>query len=222
VLDGPDGVPMWNDESLLHDRSATSGTQTMLAAAIGVPAAQWKGTPHQTSDDVATAVEAASLSKDTADKAIGILAADYIDSRNLRAQVRVLAFQDTSQRCAVYPDSTATSHDKQNVRDGHYPIWSPLHLLYKVDQLGNPVNSTSRQTVLDIVGYLSGTKELPNGVKLIDVYAQSGLIPECAMHVTRTKDGGNIVPNESSSPCSCLFEAKATGVTTCKPCRVQG
>jgi hypothetical protein len=222
VLDAPNGAPVWNDETALHQRSATSGTQTMIAAAIGVPPAQWKGTPHSTSDDVAKAIKAAGQSRDTADRALGILAADYIDSENLRAEVRVLAFQDSSQRCAFFPDSTANSHDKQNVRDGHYPIWSPLHLLYKVDGLGNPVNPATRQTLLDIVGYLSGTKELPNGVKLIDVYAQNGLIPECAMRVTRTKDGGNIVPHAPASPCSCLFEAKATGTTACTACRVQG
>lgn len=222
VLDGPNGTAIWNDETQLHKRSASSGTQTMLAAAIGVPPASWRGTPHSTSDDVAKAIRAAALSKDTADRALGILAADYIDSQNLRAEIRVLAFQDTSQRCAVFPDSTATSHDKQNVRDGHYPIWSPLHLLYKLDELGNPVNPSTRQTLLDIIGYLSGTKQLPNGVALIDVYAQNGLIPECAMHVTRTKDGGNILAREPAAPCSCLFEAKATGMTACKACRVQG
>jgi hypothetical protein len=69
---------------------------------------------------------------------------------------------------------------------------------------------------------LSGTKVLPNGVQLIDVYAQSGLVPECAMHVTRTNDGGNITPYAPASPCSCVFEAKATGATACAPCKVQG
>jgi len=177
VLDGANGAPMWNDESALHKRSATSGTQTMIAATIGVPPGQWKGSAHPTSDDVAKAIKAAGQTKAMADKALGILAADYIDGQNLRAEIRVLAFQDSAQRCGVFPDSTPTSHDKQNVRDGHYPIWSPLHLLSKVDEAGNPTNAASRQILLDIIGYLSGTKQLPNGVALIDVYAQSGLIP---------------------------------------------
>jgi hypothetical protein len=216
------GAPIWNDESSLFVRSPTSGTQAMLAAAIGVPASAWRGKPHKTSDDVAADLQTAGQSQDSANRAIGILAADYIDSKNLRAQVHVLAFQDSSQTCAVYPDSTSGAHDKRNVRDGHYPIWGPLHLLLKVDQFGNPVNAANRQAVTDIVGYLSGTKVLPNGVQLIDVYAQSGLVPECAMHVTRTNDGGNITPYAPASPCSCVFEAKATGATTCTPCKVQG
>lgn len=214
--------PVWNDESFLFQRSATSGTQAMIAAAIGVPATRWKGKPHKSSDDVAADLQAAAGTVETAQKALGILAADYIDTKNLRAQIKVLAYQDTRQPCAVFPDSTATAHDKANVRDGHYPIWSPLHLLYKTDPAGNPVNEQNRQAITDIIGYLAGTKSLPNGVKLLDVYAQSGLIPECAMRVTRRQDGGNLAPKRPASPCSCLFELKATGVTTCTPCTVQG
>jgi hypothetical protein len=222
VLSGDGATPIWNDEAYLFKRSATSGTQAMLAAAIGVPAPLWKGKASKTSDEVAASIQGAGGSLDTAAKAIGILAADYIDTRNLRAQVRVLALQDTEQPCAVYPDSSATARDKRNVRDGHYPVWGPLHLLHRVDQLGNPLNPATRQAVGDIVGYLSGTKALPNGVKLIDVYAQSGLVPECAMRVTRTKDGGNILPKVPDVPCACLFESKATGATACTPCVVQG
>jgi hypothetical protein len=222
VTDESGANPIWNDETELFVRSPSSGTQAMLAAAIGVPANVWRGKPLKTSDDVAAAIQMAGQSQTSANLAIGILAADYIDSKNLRAQVRVLALQDSSQTCAVFPDSTGSAHDKRNVRDGHYPVWSPLHLLLKVDQFGNPLNPANRQAVTDIVGYLSGTKVLPNGVQLIDVYAQSGLIPECAMHVTRSKDGGNIAPYSPASPCSCVFEAKATGSTTCTVCKVQG
>ncbi len=222
VRDPSGTVTIWSDPDYLFQRSASSGTQAMLAAAIGLPATAWLGKSHKTSDDVAADLQAAGQSQATADQAIGILAADYIDSNNLRAQVHVLAFQDSSQTCAMFPDSTSSAHDKRNVRDGHYPVWGPLHLLLKVDQFGNPLNTSNRQAVTDIVGYLSGTKVLPNGVQLIDVYAQSGLVPECAMHVTRSKDGGNVVPYAPASPCSCVFEVKATGATSCTPCKVQG
>ncbi|HEX7671578.1 MAG TPA: hypothetical protein VF395_18420 [Polyangiaceae bacterium] len=222
VLDPSSSSRIWNDDDLILRRNAGSGTQAMIAAAIGVPATVWKGHAGKTSDDVAASIQAAGSDANTADLAIGILAADYIDTRNLRAQIRMLAFQDTAQHCAVFPDSSATAHDKRNVRDGHYPIWSPLHLLYKGNQLGEPLDVSNRQALTDIIGYLSGTKILPNGVKLIDVYAQSGLVPECAMRVGRTQDGGNITPRSPSTPCSCLFEAKATGSTSCTPCVVQG
>jgi hypothetical protein len=222
VLDPSNTTPIWNNEDYLFQRSAASGTQAMLSAAIGVPPGAWHGKKHGSSDDVSADLQMAGQAPDTGNLAIGILAADYIDSKNLRAQLHVLALQDSAQNCAVYPDSTSGAHDKRNVRDGHYPVWGPLHLLYKVDQLGNPLNPSNRQAVTDIVGYLSGTKALPNGVQLLDVYAQSGLIPECAMHVTRTKDGGNITPFSPASPCSCIFELKATGATSCASCKVQG
>jgi len=215
------GNPLWNDENYLFKRSATSGTQAMLAAAIGVPAGAWRGKAHKGSDDVYASLLAAATTQQTANAAIGILAADYIETRNLRAQLHELAFQDTAQHCAVFPDSTRTASDKQNVRDGHYPIWSPLHLLLRVDSSGQPLNPKNRQVVTDILGYLSGTKPLPNGVQLIDVYARSGVVPECAMHVTRSKDGGNIVPFHPANPCSCLFDYYLGG-TSCTACKVQG
>jgi len=69
---------------------------------------------------------------------------------------------------------------------------------------------------------VSGAKALPNGVSLIDVYAQSGLVPECAMRVSRDADGGAVFRSRPSSPCACLFEQKATGSTDCTACKVQG
>jgi hypothetical protein len=83
------------------------------------------------------------------------------------------------------------------------------------------LNPVKRKAVSDIVGYLSGTKALPNGVQLIDIYAQSGLVPECAMHVSRSKDGGNIVPYHPAAPCSCLFDQKAGLTPQCAPCKLQ-
>jgi ABC-type phosphate transport system substrate-binding protein len=222
VLNASGAHAIWNDESALLQRSSSSGTQAMLAAAIGVPAGRWKGKPNKSSDDVAAALQAAAKTQEAANAAIGILGADYIDSRALRAQIRPLAFQDTHQACAVTPDSTETSKDKRNVRDGHYPIWGPLHLLYKVDAKGEPQNVAIRQPLLDMVGYLAGTKPLPNGVSLFDVYAQSGLIPECAMQVSRAQDGGAILPFRPESPCSCLFDVRTTGATDCATCVVQG
>ncbi|HWA76925.1 MAG TPA: hypothetical protein VG937_31540 [Polyangiaceae bacterium] len=220
---GPDGAtPIWNDERYIFQRSATSGTQALLAAAIGVPSANFRGKPHKSSDEVASDLLSAGATQATANQAIGILAADYIDTQSLRAQIRVLAYQDTHQACAMYPDSAPGARDKQNVRDGHYPLWGPLHLMYKVDGAGAPANAKVRQQIQDIVGYLTGSKALPNGVRLIDVYAQSGLVPECAMRVSRSNDGGNLMPFTPENPCSCLYDAVATGATDCTPCSLRG
>jgi hypothetical protein len=212
VLDPTGKNPIWDEETLLFKRSASSGTQALLASAIGVPPAQWKGTVLGSSDDVAKNLLDVLANQTGATKPLGILAADYIDSRNLRAQLRILAFRDSAQACAVYPDSNETSKDKQNVRDGHYPLWGPMHLLHKTH---------ARSDVTELVAYMAGTKPLPNGIKLLDVYAQSGLVPECAMRVSRSKDGGEITSSKPENPCACAFELRATGQTRCKTCKVQ-
>jgi ABC-type phosphate transport system substrate-binding protein len=222
VLDDDGKTPIWNDELHILQRKPTSGTQAMLAAAIGVPPERWKGVPHGSSDDVLGDLRASENDAQLAAKTIGILAADYIDGKNLRAQVRMLAFRDSQQHCAVYPDSSDTARDRKNVRDGHYPLWGPMHLRYRLDEHGLPSNPGNRQQVGDVVSYLAGTKALPNAIKLLDLYAQTGLIPECAMRVTRSTDGGNITPLRPPSPCSCLFEARSPGGTQCKACKVQG
>jgi len=222
VRDPSGAESIWNEEKLIQQRSATSGTQAMIAAAIGVPAGRWKGQPNKTSDDVVAALRTAAKTQDTANRALGILAADYIDTKDLRLEIRALAYQDSRQACAVTPDSTESSKDKLNVRDGHYPIWGPMHLLYKVDGKGEPLSAAIRQPLLDLIGYLAGTKSLPNGRSLFDVYAADGLVPECAMRVTRSQDGGAIVPFHPESPCSCLFDYKVTGVNKCKRCTSQG
>jgi hypothetical protein len=222
VRDASGERAIWNDEARILQRQASSGTQALLSAAIGLPAARWKGKTHRTSDELVTSLLAAGGDLALANLTLGILAADYIDSKNLRAQVRVLAFRDTHQTCAVYPDSTATARDRRNVRDGHYPLWGPLHLFHVVNGDGLPAKEDTRQEVSDALGYLAGTKALPNGVKLIDLYAESGLIPECAMHVTRAMDGGEITPKRPESPCACLYEARATGSSRCTSCKVQG
>ncbi|MFT3924051.1 MAG: hypothetical protein QM778_16065 [Myxococcales bacterium] len=222
VLDAAGKAPIWDDETQILQRKASSGTQAMLAAAIGVPPTRWRGKPHASSDDVYASLRAAESDAALASKTIGILAADYIDGKVSRAQVRMLAFRDSHQTCAVYPDSNDTAKDRRNVRDGHYPLWGPMHLLHRVDDNQLPANPMTRQQISDVIGYLSGTKALPNGIKLIDLYASSGLVPECAMHVTRSMDGGNITPSRPQSPCSCLFEIRATGSTDCAECKVQG
>jgi hypothetical protein len=218
VLDPTGSKLIWNDEGSIFQRSPTSGTQAMIASAIGVAPGRWRGKAHKTSDDVALDLTTAGQDKTAGAAAIGILAADYIDTKGLRPQIKVLAYQDTHAPCAVFPDSTSNAHDKRNVRDGHYPIWGPLHLLYKIDAL----KDANRQQVLDIVAYLSGTKALSSGIRLLDVYAQSGLVPECAMHVTRSSDGGDVTPISGPATCSCLFDWEVSGNAGCTPCMVQG
>jgi hypothetical protein len=208
-------VPPWTDPMQLQIRNANSGTQALIAAAIGVPAAQWNGINHSTSAQVGAALVAAGQSGDQkiVDSALGILASDYLlqNSQSLRG----LAFQDTTAGCGYYPNSTAFARDDVNARDGHYPLWGPSHFYARVDP---STNLPLKPGVSQFIDGLNGLTALP-GLDLVAEYSSKGLIPQCAMHVTRTSDGGNYTPFKAPVTCNCYFELHATGSTTCQPCR---
>jgi hypothetical protein len=204
------GVAPWTDARFLFQRTATSGTQAMIGAEIGVPPALWRGTPSKTSDDVQAKL--AAVSALDADRTLAILSADIAD--DFRGQERVLAYQARGQRCGFWPDSAEGARDRRNVRDGHYPMWGPLHLLAHVGTDGAP----SGASVAALVGYLSGSRALPGGLDLVALYAERHVVPLCAMRVTRVSDGGPLAPHAPSSPCGCAFEKDATGSTDCAPC----
>src|SRR5262245_9212259 len=163
-------VSPWTDETKIEQRSATSGTQQMIAAFLGVPAAKFKGHANSGSGDLITSLDA-SAAGGNADKAIGILATDQTDKN--RAKVKVLGYQHFGQSCAYWPDSTSNSFDKANVRDGHYTIWGPLHMFAKTSN--NEVTNVNARKIIDA---LSG-KEIPSGLDLIALEAKSGVVPEC-------------------------------------------
>jgi len=208
---GADGaVGSWTDMTQVMARSATSGTQQMLSAAINVPAAKWLGKPNAGSGDVLNGLVAATI----ADAAIGILATDVVDKN--RGKVRPLAYQHYGQTCGYTPDSDAiTSFDKRNVRDGHYAVWGALHMLAKVDAVGVVANASAKK----VIGYLALT-EIPTGFDMIQLEAKSGVVPDCAMRVSRTAEVGPMASYMPTHSCECKFVYEATGVapTGCTTC----
>ena len=71
-----------------------------------------------------------------------------------------------------------------------------------------------------VLGYLSGSEKLPNGINLIQLYAKAGLVPLCAMNVTRDGDGSPLrVPTPAEKPkqpCGCYFDALTSGSSSSK------
>jgi hypothetical protein len=202
------GVEPWTDSTELFVRDPDSGTQQMFGAAIGVPPTKWKGVSQASSGALATAVAMAP----NPEAAIGVLTGEVYNA--YRSTLDVLAYQDTDQTCGYWPDSTPTASDKVNVRDGHYAIWGPLHLITKLNASGYPV----KPEAADIIGYLQGTKDAPGGLDLISFLAQSNLVPLCAMTVRRDTELG---PLQSAAPqraCGCYFESVASGTNACTSC----
>jgi hypothetical protein len=200
------GIP-WNDPTYFFVRNASSGTQQMIGRAMGVPANQFFGIDRGGSGAVQTGVKII-VDPATAEKTIGILSVDLADAE--RSNLRILAFQAQGQTCAYLPDSNINSHDKINVRDGHYPIWGPVHLYARtVGGLPNAAATALLQRFT--VPKIDST--------LIDAVSSKGLVPLCAMHVNRSDEMGPFVSFQPQFGCGCYFDSKANGASSCKACK---
>ncbi len=198
----------WSDPSKFFVRNRSSGTQQMLARAIKVPAAGWWGADQGGSGGVLDKLSNL-LTESGAEPAIGILSADLAD-RN-RGVLRILAFQDWGEGCGFLPDSTSEALDKRNVRDGHYPVWGPSHLFARVDSSRLPVSPGAAALLRRF-----SSPRLEQQV--IDVEVANGLIPQCAMQVTRAEEMGPLSSNRRDYQCDCYFDFKATGRSACQAC----
>jgi hypothetical protein len=217
------GVTPWTDESLLLQRSATSGTQNMIGAAIGLNPSQWHGVKNSTSTAVLKAIENIDAMRaidggTTSDpmapeKTMGILASDVADGN--RQYLHPLAFQDVGQSCGWYPDSTQDAFDKRNVRDGRYPIWGPSHLVVYTDSNGNPTNAAAK-TLIDAMN--GANSQVLATLDIVKFYANSHIIPTCAMHVTRASDGHDYGPYTPPISCSCYYDSQTSQQTSCVNC----
>lgn len=197
----------WITEANYAVRSFGSGTQQILAHNIGVPAGRVKG-----KDQSGPGVAAAMLTLSPAESAIGMLAAADYDQH--RDTLTSLAFQAFGQFGAVYADSTNTSFDKRNVRDGHYVNWGYLHMITRLDATSS-LNPRAKRFVDWVTGNTSSTPApiLPGGATPWDIdtlTAKARLIPTCAMKVQRTQEGGALTPSTPATDCSAKFETTAT------------
>ena len=95
--------------------------------------------------------------------------------------------------------------------------WSPTVWLTKVDAAGMPVNANAKY-VIDLI--LANQVTPKPKFEPIDLAIAVGLVPDCAMQVTRTYEAGELSPYQPAEPCGCYFEAKATGKAppTCSAC----
>jgi hypothetical protein len=205
-------VAPWTDDTFIYKRAASSGTVQLIAAGIGVPPTKWHGTDGGLDKDITAKV----IGSTQPEKTIGILAQPFLNTDpQLPLQVNLLAYKHYGQSCAYYPDSTATSKDKANVRDGHYALWGPIHFLTKIDPQGNVRNASTKR----VVDYLTQTQKPPGGIDLIQFDAANYLIPTCAMKVKRTSEVGPMTPFAPPNACGCYYEQVATGATSCKACQ---
>jgi hypothetical protein len=186
----------WTDESFYFIRTTTKSTLLSIAANIG-----------EVLNAVATSVEP--------ERTIGIMGAEIYDGN--RDVVNALAFRAFGQRYAYFPDSTRSSFDKKNVRDGHYTIWSPTVYIAPVDAQGQPVNPRAKY-VIDMILSKAVTPE-PNFEPLDILVSGVKLVPDCAMRVQRQTEGGPLSLYDPPEPCGCYFDAQlGTPAESCTTC----
>jgi hypothetical protein len=210
----------WNQEEFMFIRPPTKSTLVATALNIDVPPVAWKGVPEMASSDVVNAVASSSNPQAT----IGILGAEVFDAlRGPTPGIKTLAFQAYDQDAAYFPDSSSSAFDKQNVRDGHYTLWSPTVYITAVDDDGLPRDPAARYFIDVVLGTPGAVP--PNGGEPIDGLSDVigvGLIPDCAMQVTRSEDGGDLSPYTPAAPCVCSYLSQvpdARGATEgCSAC----
>jgi hypothetical protein len=204
---GADGAATpWVDPQYFFIRPDSSGTKNMLAAAIKVPVAKWKGIFAENgksfgSNEVRDHVAAQAAN---AEKTIGILGADVYD--DARGSVKALAFRGFGQKHAYWPDSTPTSFDKRNVRDGHYLGFGYAHLVARLEngQVANP----KAKLLVDVLTQAQDVSDTLSRTQVITILSKTAhLIPQCAMKVQRTKEGGELSKVDAPEPCHCLFDS---------------
>jgi hypothetical protein len=190
----------WTNPSLYFVRNSGTGTQQMIGHAINVPAGSFWGIDRGSAAEVDALLRVIS-DQQLAEQSIGIISADYYDDD--RSNLKALAFKADGQECAYLPDSTAYKKDKENVRDGHYPIWGPVHFFATVSE-GVPV-SAAAQAFVSVVS-------VPNLPKaLLDAFIGSSLVPACAMKVQRSSELGALSTYQPPFGCGCYFEASLNG-----------
>lgn len=205
----------WVDEHYIFTRLATKSTALTLSAAVGVsPVTKLRGTPFNGSTEVLSSVAQST----NPEKTIGMMGTEIYDAN--RDKVTELAYRAFGQRYAYLPDSSPTSFDKKNLRDGHYQPWAQTIYMTTIDTgTKAPVNPNA-QLVIDLVLGNTTLKDVDG----LAVITKKGLVPFCAMKVNR--DPTDAAPYKAytpPAPCGCFFEANVpNGKTSCTACTDDG
>ncbi|HEY0463793.1 MAG TPA: hypothetical protein VGC79_06270 [Polyangiaceae bacterium] len=200
----------WNNHNFMFIRPTTKSTLVAIAKNIGVPPAKWKGIAENASSDVVSAVAGSSSPEAT----IGILGTEVYDAKRTSAGIKTLAFQAVGQQGAFFPDSNSAAFDKQNLRDGHYTLWSSTVYITPVTAAHVPANPAVKYIEDLVLG--NPVSAPPSGGTVFEALAdviQVGLIPECAMKVTRAADGGELSVYTPEAPCTCFYLSKIPGAS---------
>lgn len=221
---GPSGgVAPWTSGAGVFVRQSTSFVTPLLGSHIDLLATdfigpgKWAATNAEavaTNPLVITAIQGYTGTDEAkAAQSLGYISGSTADTR--RADIKTLAFQGFGATCGVLPDSTSTSFDKVNVRQGKYPLWAQGHYFAKVNAFGEALNPNVR----NLIGWFDGSTTPPGtAVSAFDQTIKAGDIPACAMSALREGTVGPFYSYAPPKPCNGRFEFVANGSTEHDEC----
>lgn len=208
----------WFDETTLIRRSPLSSLSVLFSLRMGLDPARLRGElPSSCPMGVVCASESDIVVNRLGKSPAGLAFMPTREAEQRRSDLKPLAFQALGQRGAYYPNRQASTVDKRNVRDGHYPLWGHLHVVAKADSQ-DPKKPLAR--LRPLTDLLQGTADPALDVDKEDPLlpqVRNGYVPQCAMAVNRSDDRAPLLPYTPAEPCGCWFEATATKSTNNLP-----
>ena len=203
-----------DDRTIYNYDGTTSGIRELWARGLGAS----NGQVTQVGPNLGLTAESmvGRVVSDTTispDTTIGYTSTEFYDES--RDVVRAFKVRGVNQSKAYLPDTDAASTDKINIREGRYTIQGALKLVTQVDSMGVPTNPGAKK----IIDWMQGNPSAdPLPFDVNEVYAQRGVVPQCAMRVTKDSDMPVFRRYTDPSPCNCSFDLLATGKTSCTAC----
>jgi hypothetical protein len=198
-----DAMP-WTDPNYYFVRNSGAASTVLTSLLVDVPASGFWGVDRLSTENLRDSL----LASTAVSQSIGIVSIDYNDKN--RGNLRALYLQAAQQKCGYQPDSSPTSYDKANVRDGHYPLWGYVHFFTRLGPGGVPTAAASAMVLRFSVPRLEQS--------LVDNVIAASLIPQCAMKVSRTTEVGNFAA-QTGFQCGCYFDFKTKGKSSCQTCQ---
>jgi len=197
-----DAAP-WTDPTKYFIRNTSAGSTILTALVVDVPKTKFWGIDRLSTDNLRDSL----LASTAIDSSIGILSIDFNDKN--RGNLKGLYLQSKGQLCGYQPDSSPTTYDKANVRDGHYPLWGYVHFFTPLNSIGVPDPAANAMVLLFNV------PKIQQG--LVDDIIAASLTPQCAMRVSRKSEVGDFAP-QNGFQCGCYFDFKTKSKTDCMTC----
>ena len=212
-----------------HESGFTNGVPLMTYDCLDLPASYYPKSTSQVTlvkpsfyPQPELAIINMVLSSINPSAAFGFVSGEnYDEHRDTLKSLALVGPGQGSGNKAYLPDSDGISRDRRNVRDGHYVVQGPLHMIARVGADNVPTSPMAQRFVNWMQGKPGVPGEAPLPFNILDIFAETGVVPQCAMKVIRNSECGLFEQYKDPAPCGCYFESKATGVAIpegCVPC----